>query len=61
MFSSANINKKWIGVNIKKKFKKKFNLKCIAYNDSDLAGISEISLNKKIDKKGTIFVFLLSG
>ena len=56
VFSAANISKKWIGVNIKKKFSKKFNLKCKAFNDADVAGIAEIELNKKINKKGTVIV-----
>lgn len=56
VYSAANMNKKWIGTNIKKKFSNKFNLKCRAFNDADLAGIAEISLNKKIDKSGTIIL-----
>ena len=34
VYSAANIQKKWVGVNIKKKFYKKFNLKCDALNDA---------------------------
>ncbi len=56
IFSSANISKKWIGVNLKKKFYKKFNLDCVACNDADAAGIAEISLNKKLNIKGTVIV-----
>ena len=56
VYSAANMSKKWVGINIKKKFSKKFNLNCTAFNDADLAGIAEISLNKKIDKSGTIIL-----
>jgi polyphosphate glucokinase len=56
VYSAANIQKKWVGVNIKKKFYKKFNLKCVALNDADAAGISEIALNKKVKSKGTVLV-----
>ena len=56
VYSAANISKKWLGVNIKKKFLQKFNLKCKAINDADAAGIAEINLNNEISKKGTIMV-----
>ena len=56
VYSAANISKKWIGVNIKKKFLKKFNLECRAINDADAAGLSEIKLNNKIPKKGTVMI-----
>ena len=56
VYSAANISKKWIGINIKKKFFKKFNLKCNAINDADAAGIAEIYLNENIPKKGTVMV-----
>ena len=56
VFSAANISNKWIGVDIKKKFSKKFNLKCKAFNDADVAGIAEMELNKKINKKGTVII-----
>ena len=50
------MTKKWVGINIKKKFSQKFNLKCYALNDADAAVISEIFLNKNIPKKGTVMV-----
>lgn len=56
VLSAANINKKWVGVNIKKKFFQKFNIECNAVNDADAAGLAEIYLNKKIPKKGTVMV-----
>ena len=56
VYSAANLTKKWVGINIKKKFSKKFNLECYALNDADAAGISEIFLNKDIPNKGTIMV-----
>ena len=56
VYSAANMTKKWVGINIKKKFSQKFNLKCYALNDADAAGISEIFLNKNIPKKGTVMV-----
>lgn len=56
VLSAANINKKWVGVNIKKKFFQNFNIVCNAVNDADAAGLAEIYLNKKIPKKGTVMV-----
>ncbi|MBV19782.1 MAG: polyphosphate glucokinase [Cytophagia bacterium] len=56
VYSAANMTKKWVGINIKKKFYQKFNLKCDALNDADAAGISEIFLNKNIPNKGTVMV-----
>ena len=56
VYSAANMTKKWVGINIKKKFSQKFNLKCYALNDADAAGISEIFFNKNIPKKGTVMV-----
>ena len=56
VYSAANVKNKWIGVDIKKKFLKKFNLDCIALNDADAAGISEIALNDKINIKGVVLV-----
>lgn len=56
VLSAANINKKWVGVNIKKKFFQNFNIECNAVNDADAAGLAEIYLNKKIPKKGTVMV-----
>ncbi|MAK06616.1 MAG: polyphosphate glucokinase [Flammeovirgaceae bacterium] len=56
VYSAANIEKKWVGLNIEKKFHKKFNLRCKALNDADAAGISEIALNKKVKIKGTVLV-----
>jgi len=56
VFSAANISKKWVGVNIKKKFSQNFNLECKAVNDADAAGIAEIYLNKNVPKKGTVMV-----
>ena len=56
VYSAANMTKKWVGINIKKKFSQKFNLKCYALNDADAAGISEIFLNKNIPKNGTVMV-----
>ena len=56
VYSAANLTKKWVGINIKKKFSKKFNLECYALNDADAAGISEIFLNKDIPNKGTVMV-----
>ena len=51
VYSAANMTKKWVGINIKKKVSQKFNVDCYALNDSDAAGISEIFLNKNIPKK----------
>ncbi len=56
VYSAANIEKKWVGLNIEKKFHKKFNLRCKALNDADAAGISEIRLNKKVKTNGTVLV-----
>ena len=56
VYSAANMTKKWVGINIKKKFFQKFNLKCYALNDADAAGISEMFLNKNIPNKGTVMV-----
>ena len=56
VYSAANVKNKWIGVDIKKKFLKKFNLDCVALNDADAAGISEIALNDKINIKGVVLV-----
>ena len=56
VLSAANLNRKWVGLNIKKKFSKNFNLECRAVNDADAAGIAEINLNKNIPNKGTVMV-----
>ena len=56
IYSSANISKKWVGVNLKKKFLKKFNLECVVCNDADAAGIAEITLNKDLNTKGTVII-----
>ena len=56
IYSAANMEKKWIGLNLKKKFHKKFNLRCKAINDADAAGLSEIALNPNVLKRGTVLV-----
>ena len=56
IYSSANISKKWVGVNLKKKFFKKFDLECVVCNDADAAGIAEITLNKDLNTKGTVII-----
>ena len=58
--SAANIDKKWLGMNVEKLLEKSSGCKVIVKNDADVAGIAEMSLGAGKEKKGTV-MFLTIG
>ena len=58
--SAANIDKKWLGVNVEELFSKATGCKVLVRNDADVAGIAEMTIGAGKGKKGSV-MFLTIG
>lgn len=59
IFSAANIDKSWKGVNLAEMFRVKLKIKAHCVNDADAAGIAEVMFGKGKNKKGTVLMLTL--
>ncbi len=57
--SAANIDKGWLGVDLKEYFATHLGSKGAFINDADAAGIAELRFGNVVDKKGTILMLTL--
>lgn len=54
VYTSSNLNPKWVGVNIDELFEKETGLPFIVVNDADAAGIAEMNFGAGKGKKGLV-------
>ena len=59
VYTAANVEKSWIGVNGSKLLKKKTNCPVLLVNDADGAGIAEMKFGAGKNQQGTVFVLTL--
>lgn len=57
--TAANIDKSWIGLNVKELFSDATNCKCTIFNDADAAGIAEMTFGIGHNVKGTVLLLTL--
>jgi len=57
--TAANIDKSWIGLNVKDLFSNATNNKCTVFNDADAAGIAEMTFGIGHNVKGTVLLLTL--
>lgn len=59
IYSAANIDSSWKGVNLAELFKVKLGISAHCVNDADAAGIAEMKFGKGKGKKGTVLMLTL--
>lgn len=59
VYTAANVDKSWIGVNGRKLLKKKTGCPALLINDADAAGIAEMRFGAGKGRKGVVFMLTL--
>ncbi len=59
VYTAANVDKSWIGTDIKSQFEKKARCKATVINDADAAGLAEMQFGAGRDNKGVVLMVTL--
>ena len=59
IYSAANIDKSWIGVNLSQMFHERLGIEAHCINDADAAGIAEMRFGHGIGRMGTVLMITL--